>query len=256
MLSWPHCTQLLARANSPSSQIWLRSARSRVAAHQQPVAGQHGDQNAPCQLQTEGERNGEDGEQADEQVGKRHVARLQLLIRAEAVQADEGEEHHHRHQVTERQLHAFASEMDEVGEGDERGEGEQAEDPGLKQFIELGGGQGQPVHHRPGGQAHHQQTGEQPKTHRHKAHAGQGKIFGWARALQNSDSFSIQSLQIATEGSFYAVRPQNPMQPAPFPGERRHTNRRIIIATRKRFNPSKNKPVATRISAGQPALNH
>jgi hypothetical protein len=45
------------------------------------------------------------------------------------VQADEGEEHHHRHQVAERQLHAFASEVDEIGEGDERGEGEQAEDP-------------------------------------------------------------------------------------------------------------------------------
>lgn len=38
--------------------------------HQQPVAGQHGDQNASRQLQAEGERNGEDGEQTDEQVGK------------------------------------------------------------------------------------------------------------------------------------------------------------------------------------------
>ena len=52
--------------------------------------------------------NGEDGEQADEQMGEGHVARLHLLIRAEAVQADEGEEHHHRHQVAQRQLHALA----------------------------------------------------------------------------------------------------------------------------------------------------
>ncbi|MNP29113.1 hypothetical protein D3C76_1221230 [compost metagenome] len=31
-------------------------------------------------------------------------------------------------------------------------------------------------------------------------------------ALQNSDSFSIQSLHVTDEGSFYAVQPQNPMR--------------------------------------------
>ncbi len=146
--------------------------------HQQPVAGQHGDQDASRQLQAEREGNGEDGKQADEQVGKRHVARLQLLIRTEAVQADEGEEHHHRHQITQRQLHAFAPEVDEIGERDQRREGKQAEDPKLEQRLELGRRQGQPVHQRPGGESHHQQAGQQPQTHRHEAHAGQGKVFG------------------------------------------------------------------------------
>ncbi|MNS56670.1 hypothetical protein D3C72_895350 [compost metagenome] len=146
--------------------------------HQQPVAGQHGDQDAACQLQTERERDGEDGKQADEQIGERHVTRLQLLIRPEAVQTDEGEEHHHRHQVAQRQLHALALEVDEIGEGNQGREGQQAEDPDLKQFVKLGGGQGQPIHQRPGGQPHHQQAGEQAQTHRHKAHAGQGEIFG------------------------------------------------------------------------------
>lgn len=31
------------------------------------------------------------------------------------------------------------------------------------------------------------------------------KSSEWARALQNSDSFSIQSLHLRTEGSFYTV---------------------------------------------------
>ena len=107
-------------AKSPAARPGLRvciAQRGWPTSNQLPASMVARNAPASCRL-----REREMGKMANRlmsKAGEGHVFAPVSPDPAEAVQADEGEEHHHRHQVAQRQLHALALEVDEIGEGDE-----------------------------------------------------------------------------------------------------------------------------------------